>query len=73
MLHKGKKKFGENNMEIWHEDSGSLSTLTTTCSYYQLLLQNPYLLLGYQMEINTPWVFHADSIPGPYLLDQTEV
>lgn len=37
--------------------------------FYQTTLQNPYLLLGYQLEINTPLVFHAVLAPGPYLLD----
>lgn len=36
--------------------------------FYQLTLQNPYLLLGHQLEINTPHVFHAVPAPGPYLL-----
>lgn len=41
--------------------------------FYQITLQNPYLLLGYQLEINTPHVFHAVPAPGPYLLDEMEV
>lgn len=71
MLHKGNTAvLGKLYGSLAWQLSGSLSTQTTTHS--SVLSDNSaesYLLLGYQLEISTPHVFHAVPAPGLYLLD----
>lgn len=58
-------------MEVWRDSSLEVLVLRPQHIhlFYQITLQNPYLLLGYQLEINTPHVFHVVPAPGLYLLD----